>query len=357
MSLLFSYLGPSGQCCSRRLGFRYHDPLPHADRHTEHPAFPAPADVWAASGQPNPEALLRIERLSHVVILAKGLQETLWRQLETERDAVPASWWQLAEQDVQWLNQACAAFPRYQPVQGLQHWFDLAVHDPQRSQRWLRKARLAAASEAKFEALARKQAKAHAAAAAPNTLTMSLLSCSLCDMAFSRPQQLCVHRANRHGIRPPIEAFAGSSTCRACLMDFRTRKRLIRHLHHDAPDCATTLQAIGRLPPQELDEARRAAAEFNTADRASGWSLPAHTLPAFRRPGPLPRRAEASLDPAVLALGSELSELALQQNMAGFCYAVRDNIELIINADDDTFAFVQHLLPDDYSSRLDEVRG
>ena len=74
------------------------------DRHTEHPTLPAPADVWAASGQPSPAALMRLERLSHVVILAKGLHETLWTQLEIERDATTASWWHLAEQDVEWLT-------------------------------------------------------------------------------------------------------------------------------------------------------------------------------------------------------------------------------------------------------------
>ena len=326
------------------------------DRHTDHPTFPAPADVWAASGQPSPAALLRLERLGHVVILAKGMQEALWRQLEIERDTATASWWQMAEQDVTWLNQACASLRNFQQIQGLRHWFDLSVHDPQRSQRWLRKARAAASSEAKFEALARKQA-AKTPMAQPQTPVASLLSCSLCDMVFQRPQQLCVHRANKHGIRPPIEAFAGSSTCRACLMDFRTRKRLIRHLHHDAPDCALTLQALGRLSPTELAETRRMAAEFNTEDRASGWSLPAHTLPVFRRPGPLPRRAEACLDPAVLAVGSELVDLASKQDMAGFCFVVRDNIELLINADEHTFIFVQHSLPDGYSSRLDEIKG
>ena len=215
---------------------------------------------------------------------------------------------------------------------------------------------MAASTEAKFEALARRQAK-HAAPDALPASAISLLSCSLCDMVFQRPQQMCVHRANRHGIRPPIEAFAGSSTCRACLMDFRSRKRLVRHLHHDAPDCALTLQTIGCLPPEELASVRRAAAEFNTEHRASGWSLPAHTLPVFRRPGHLPLKAEAGFDPAVLALGAELSDLAQQQDLASFCFAVRDNVELLINADEAAFVFVQHVLPDGYSCRLAEIKG
>ena len=87
-----------------------------------------------------------------------------------------------------------------------------------------------------------------------------------------------------------------------------------------------------------------------------GHSQPIHSLFSGDR-GLLPRRAEACLDPAVLAIRSELCDLASRQDLAGFCFVVRDNIELLINADEQTFVFVQNSLPDGYSSRLEEIKG
>ena len=330
--------------------------LARFDRHTRHPTLPGMLEVCSAADWPTPLDLLRMERLSYAATLAASLQSCLWELLQAEACASTHSWWQLATEDVQWLNQMCSGAKGFAPFRDLQHWFDAAVQDAPRCKGWLRKARRAAALRVKQDATARQQAPQETVATAPPGLS-SVLACSFCHKVFKKPQQLCVHRANQHAVRPPIEAFAGTRTCRACLVDFRTRKRLIRHLHHDSPECAVTVQTMGCLGPTELHEARTAAALFNSADRASGWSLPEHTLPSFRRPGPLPKRLPVCLDPAVLAVGLELQAEAQCDSLQSFCAVVQENVEVLINASRSSFAFVQDTLPERYSNVLGQVRG
>ena len=81
------------------------------DRHTAHPKYPSAAEACAATGLPLPATYLRLERLTYVATLAAGMHFTLWEHLQRERDCAKASWWQVAEEDVAWLTQACRQMP------------------------------------------------------------------------------------------------------------------------------------------------------------------------------------------------------------------------------------------------------
>ena len=325
------------------------------DRATGNPLHPSAEGVCAATGQPLPEDLLRLERLTYVATVARGLQEALWCMLAEEHARSASSWWHMAEADVDTLNNCLAQFGINQPYHGLQHYFDMAVQQPAAVAQHLRKARVAFVSRAKHAAvnIAAERAGRHSSTRSTRT---PLLVCAICDTPFSTAQKLCVHRANKHGIRAPIDAFAGNSTCRSCLQDFHTCKRLLRHLHHDSVECAQAVQSFGPLGPAELHEAREAATAFNKADRISGFSLEQHTLPVVRKAGPLRWRPPYALDPAVLAIGMELCEAAEQNDRTTFCYVVRHNVETLVNSPTDVFEFVQSLLPASYSSELDTLR-
>ena len=252
----------------------------------------------------------------------------------------------------------CSPFKGFAPYRGLQHFFDLAVHGPGITKSWLKKPRVSAASDAKEQAVAHRAHKRQGRGEQPEAAfdARDILRCSQCSLHFATPQQLCVHRANRHGIRALVDRFLGSSVCRACLMDFRTRKRLLRHVLHDSRACATTLQYVGPLPDGELQEVRQASAAFNSANRASGFSLSAHTLPAVRLCGPLPRARDDLHDPSLLALMAELSELSASGDYQGFLKAAGDSVELLVNSSVDSFQLVLDVLPTRYSSVLGGLR-
>ena len=277
------------------------------DRHTNHPAHPTGDEACAAAGVPLPTAYLCLERLSYVTTLASGMHEALWEQLQHEGAINPTSWWHLVEADVAWLNQVGSAFAGYQAYTGLQHFFDLAVHASPVQKRWLRKARLAAISQAKFAALAQKQARTQPACSSVPALE-AILECSFCGHHFATPQ------------------------------------------------CAHTLQRLGPLPALELEQARLEAAAFNSANRASGKCLEAHTLPALRLAGPLPQSHGEHHDPSLLALGCELEEAARTGDLPLFLQHAREQVELLISANTESFLVVQSLLPDDYSSLLAPLR-
>ena len=326
------------------------------DRHTQHPQHPSGAEACAAAGVPLPAAFLALERLSYVVTLASGLHAALWEELLAEDTFSQGSWWSLAESDVDWLNSACTGMPRFFPYKGLQALFDAAVHAPNTVKNWLRKARLGAVTQTKLAAI--EQVKMRQNQALHPCLTpAAVLGCSFCGQLFGTPQKLCVHRANKHGVRSPIDAYAGSRTCRACLTNFHTRKRLLRHLYHDSARCASTVQHLGPLTEAELCQARQEAARFNSDNRASGRSLAPHTLPAYRLQGPLPKSVEDVFDPSLLALCSELQAAAQADDCDGFVLQVREQVELLINSPSESFHFVQSLLPERYSTVLGGLRA
>ena len=173
----------------------------------------------------------------------------------------------------------------------------------------------------------------------------ALLTCGLCEQAFANAQKLCVHRANRHGIRPPIEMFAGTSTCRSCMTDFNAWKRLIRLLHHDSPECAQAVLSFGPLGSDELSAVGKTASAYNSANRAAGFSLPELNTPAVEKQGPIRWRPATMTDPAILALGQELASAAENDDLKLFCELARDSIEVLVKSSLEELIFVEDLLP------------
>ena len=174
-------------------------------------------------------------------LLRHALQESLWSGFEEERDAAEDSWWRMAEEDVSWLN-AClrpARVSHYYPH--LQAFFDAAAHRPGQAANHLRNARLAAVTLAKQAAVTTAvQRGPHPAPEQAPKPALTLLSCGICGQSFGTGQKPAVHRANMRGIRSAVDASP-----LMLLLNFHTRKRLIRHLWQDAPECSLALQTIG----------------------------------------------------------------------------------------------------------------
>ena len=99
--------------------------------------------------------------------------------------------------------------------------------------------------------------------------------CHKCDASFATFQALTAHLFARHGTQCEAQEYKGSTLCRACMRQFWSRKRIVRHLQHDAPGCLRILSSHGievdrGLPPPDP------SLEGLPATRVSGPQLPLH---------------------------------------------------------------------------------
>ena len=99
--------------------------------------------------------------------------------------------------------------------------------------------------------------------------------CHKCDASFETFQALTAHLFAKHKTQCEAQEYSGSTLCRACLRQFWTRKRIVRHLQHDAPGCLRMLSSHGievdrDLPPPDP------SLEGLPATRVSGPLLPLH---------------------------------------------------------------------------------
>ena len=69
--------------------------------------------------------------------------------------------------------------------------------------------------------------------------------CDVCGVAFSSHVELASHKTSKHGVRVPYRAMIGSSICKACLTDFRTRIKVIKHVTNCSKRCRAWYDACG----------------------------------------------------------------------------------------------------------------
>ncbi len=120
-------------------------------------------------------------------------------------------------------------------------------------------------------------------------------SCQLCDFACFSLQGLNAHKKAKHGVLHPANAFIIGSRCRACLVEFHSRNRALRHAKA-AKRCLPVLQAWYRPAPL-APVVRRKSGGYNVAEhtpslRACGPLLPRPWSQHLRRP-PLAPAAKA----------------------------------------------------------------
>ncbi len=110
--------------------------------------------------------------------------------------------------------------------------------------------------------------------------------CDLCDFACFSLQGLNAHKKAIHGILHPANFYIGSTVCRACLNNFHTKNRALRHAKA-AKRCLPTLSAW-YAAIQPLPAVRKPRTGYNPAGhtpvvRSRGPLLPSPPLPQPRK--------------------------------------------------------------------------
>ena len=86
------------------------------------------------------------------------------------------------------------------------------------------------------------------------------LSCDYCQAAFWSRRALHTHMASKHGWRHPARSLVAKhdTVCGCCLLDLRTRPRLLVHLCRSRPEC---LEAISKWrTPMSVEDRKEADA-------------------------------------------------------------------------------------------------
>ncbi|OLQ04656.1 hypothetical protein AK812_SmicGene12235 [Symbiodinium microadriaticum] len=192
--------------------------------------------VCQASGMAAPAAFLRVHRMLHFQRVCLT-QPVLMDMLVAEASASKSSWLNLLRDDLAWLQSLTPLsdgvlrdFPN-----GLAEW---CVHDRANYRSVLRKALTSVRSplhEPEWGQLPMGNLDD----------TGGHHQCPKCDASFETFQALTAHLFAKHGTQCEAQEYSGSTLCRACMRQFWSRKRLVRHLQHDAPGCLRILSSHG----------------------------------------------------------------------------------------------------------------
>ncbi|OLQ06044.1 hypothetical protein AK812_SmicGene10691 [Symbiodinium microadriaticum] len=236
------------------------------DRWTGAPTLPGEREVCQASGMAAPTAFLKVQRMMHFQRVCLT-QPVLMDMLIAEASASVSSWLGLLRDDLAWLQSLVPLpdgvlqdFPN-----GLAEW---CVHDRANYRSVLRKA-LIGVRNPLHEPEWCQPPPAHPDSSGGHH------QCHKCDASFATFQALTAHLFARHGTQCEAQEYKGSTLCRACMRQFWSRKRIVRHLQHDAPGCLRILSSHGievdrGLPPPDP------SLEGLPATRVSGPQLPLH---------------------------------------------------------------------------------
>ena len=111
--------------------------------------------------------------------------------------------------------------------------------------------------------------------------------CELCDRSFPSKQRLGSHMANDHLCFRASRSYIDTTHCPACMLEFHTRDRLIRHLEDKSPRCrAFVLANLPRLEPAIVAGLDAAATESARSTPMRGRSRVWAEKPCFRLAGP-----------------------------------------------------------------------
>ena len=110
--------------------------------------------------------------------------------------------------------------------------------------------------------------------------------CTLCSRAFTTKQKCRAHEASAHGMRIPARALVSGSVCQSCLRDFRSRTRLLDHLHRGT-GCFENYDAFFPRLPQEIIQREDAEAAADKKDKKrTGKRKRQECLPMRQMQGP-----------------------------------------------------------------------
>ena len=96
------------------------------------------------------------------------------------------------------------------------------------------------------------------------------------------------HLFKNHQVRPPLRALVESTHCAACLQEFHSRERVIRHVSRSSPKCIQVY--IQAMAPMHIDDLGRFEEEaYNTTRqlKTQGFRREHAQLPPIRLVGPL----------------------------------------------------------------------
>ena len=295
------------------------------DRHTHHPDCPDVRSVAGRCGLPYPATLLTEQRLLHFMRIVVQERVELWDLLMVEFSCSCYSWLHLVLQDI--------AFLRYwQPRVLTADCWDRLVQSPVELMVWVSdhsrvfRRLIARAIDAQSKSLRhwylrQKEVRVAAAQRSPAVTSESCeartcdlcVSCPDCPLTFGSVNALAAHQALQHGAIKLARQYCSGNTCPACLMNYSTHERLVRHLQFSGSPCLAIIVA-----------SRRPLGECTPSQRQTGG------IPAVRASGPLqPPPKPTQLLSELVHVASTLSCFdvrALELSVRALCHETADII-------------------------------
>ena len=200
---------------------------------------------------PAPMELLHIQRLRLLIHIAKDGDGFLFSAIVyNHRIAQEQSWLHTIKSSIQWLVDQIGEFSLPEELNHLDQvetWEKLHVHQ-KLLKRLVQKALHAHLWRLRLYCELKKTNNIHEAilqqmgwTPPPRTEKPSdeveAVACDRCDRTFSNEAALATHQQRKHGDRIAARRWVQDPICRICGKNFRTRTRLLQHLHHGQTTC------------------------------------------------------------------------------------------------------------------------
>ena len=111
--------------------------------------------------------------------------------------------------------------------------------------------------------------------------------CESCSCSFPTKQLLGTHMWKVHHVRRATRSHVDGTHCPACLLEFHTRDRLLRHLEDKSPICRSyVLEHLPKLEPDVVEQLDLDAIEVPRSLLSQGRKRAWADKPCYRLAGP-----------------------------------------------------------------------
>ena len=112
--------------------------------------------------------------------------------------------------------------------------------------------------------------------------------CSVCDCSCKTVQGLSWHMFDKHGRKSDLRNYIPGTYCPACLYQFHSRERVIRHATRSSPRCHRVIMlTLARLTKEEVDSLDAASLEVSRSLASKGFRREFASKPPVKMFGPL----------------------------------------------------------------------
>ena len=206
------------------------------------------AQIFTAVGLPDCLTCLRVERLRFLAQLASNAADTVWALARADADFLRA------QQDAltwlyDWLRPTIS-LPS--PLLHWPLWAEMLKERPRRWKGWIKRAVELQMRSCQLQALQdtlQRRLWEPAARAPVAAFPQGQHGCLQCSVAFETRQAWASHAARAHGYRAKHTLLAKGTKCQACMRQFASHAKFVRHLQA-LPKCLAYVEQLageGRL--------------------------------------------------------------------------------------------------------------